>query len=708
MATINNRYQDELIRHSVELERFKGGAADRAIAIMNETEEDLERLLRKRLDRLQPGLARFDRQAVRLERLLKAVRDQRAVMWAVFRKQVRGDMTGLAAEEVGFLQNAFVTAAQLQDIVLVAPFASAVRTAVLTRPFEGRPLRRWFSSLEAADQRNLEQAIRLGFIQGETTDQIVRRVRGTRANKFTDGVLQTSRRHADAIVRTGITHSATQAREALWNNNSDIIQAQKWTSTLDGRTTPICQARDGKVAPTQGGQVPPGSPILSPPDARPPAHVSCFVSETPVLPCGTVAAGTERGYEGEVVTVVTADGHEFTCTENHPILTDRGWVPAGLLDKGCRVVRYVGSENPFSSSEDEKENVHTSIEDLTTSFGPSVLESFGESNAADFHGDGVEGEVYIVRTYGLLDDGAQTPTDHHLMEEIFQPGIESASGLFRQGSLDPFGASGCSSTGGGMGGSEEGSPFLGAHPLPSVLRGSAHLLSILFPGPPEYTGILRRAKDSTFSEDAIYGLDRAPETPSNLADGLAGKVKLDDVVFSTRKPFCGHVYNLQTSTGVYFVSTGNIIAHNCRSTMIAIVNPDGVVGSRPFVVDTSTGRARTIRFRSLAQEKAGHRWKRMTAPQRRRATATARRTWAKDRVGTVPAETTYAQWLTRQPAGFQNEVLGGVTRGRLFRQGNLSLDKFIDRSGRRYNLKELRSREATAFRAANIELQAVQ
>ena len=64
--------------------------------------------------------------------------------------------------------------------------------------------------------------------------------------------------------------------------------------------------------------------------------------------------------------------------------------------------------------------------------------------------------------------------------------------------------------------------------------------------------------------------------------------------------------------------------------------------------------------------------------------------------GQVPADTNYNQWLTGQSAKFQNEVLG-PTRAKLFRQGDLPLDKMVDRSGREYTLAELRSRNGELF-----------
>lgn len=61
----------------------------------------------------------------------------------------------------------------------------------------------------------------------------------------------------------------------------------------------------------------------------------------------------------------------------------------------------------------------------------------------------------------------------------------------------------------------------------------------------------------------------------------------------------------------------------------------------------------------------------------------------------VPAPS-YAEWLERQPEAVQNDILG-VAKARLFRDGNLTLDRFTDRNGRALTLAELRKRDGQAF-----------
>jgi SPP1 gp7 family putative phage head morphogenesis protein len=69
--------------------------------------------------------------------------------------------------------------------------------------------------------------------------------------------------------------------------------------------------------------------------------------------------------------------------------------------------------------------------------------------------------------------------------------------------------------------------------------------------------------------------------------------------------------------------------------------------------------------------------------------------------GQVAAETTYNSWLRGRPAAFQDDVLG-ATKGALYRRGGLSIDKFVDNSGKAYSLDELRRREPAAFEKAKV------
>lgn len=110
----------------------------------------------------------------------------------------------------------------------------------------------------------------MGFVQGETTFKVLQRIRGTKAAGYRDGLLKVTDNDIKALVRTGLQHAAMQARQAVWDRNSDIVPSVQWVATLDNRTTIQCQSLDGHQFPRDKGP-------------RPPIHINCRSSVVAVL-----------------------------------------------------------------------------------------------------------------------------------------------------------------------------------------------------------------------------------------------------------------------------------------------------------------------------------------------------------------------------------------------------------------------------------------
>lgn len=69
--------------------------------------------------------------------------------------------------------------------------------------------------------------------------------------------------------------------------------------------------------------------------------------------------------------------------------------------------------------------------------------------------------------------------------------------------------------------------------------------------------------------------------------------------------------------------------------------------------------------------------------------------------GQVPKDTTYADWIMRQSAGRQDQVLG-TTRAKLLRDGDLKMADLYDNKGIYLSLAQLRERDAAAFKRAGL------
>lgn len=272
MPDANQELFDATVRHQVGLRRFAAGEVRRATKLLERADRDLLVQLRERL----VSAPRGPYTTRRLEALLKDVRALRETALRGVEKAQRQTLRQLAVDEAHFEQ-AVLEASVPIELQLATVRAETLRALVSGSLFHGRPLQEWHRSLRQADRRRLDQQLRLGLVQGETTEQIVRRVAGTRARQFQDGALSVTRREAAAITRTAVTGVSDRARHEVWRANSDIVEVLMWAATLDGRTTPQCQMLDGGLTTVSGDPVPPEYTgwRLQPPDIRPPAHVQC-------------------------------------------------------------------------------------------------------------------------------------------------------------------------------------------------------------------------------------------------------------------------------------------------------------------------------------------------------------------------------------------------------------------------------------------------
>jgi hypothetical protein len=160
----------------------------------------------------------------------------------------------------------------------------------------------------------------------------------------------------------------------------------KWITRRDELVCSVCRPRDGVIYANFSD-----APAW-------PAHPRCVVSDTLIRP-GTVVSAYRARYGGALVTIGTQSGCKLTVTEKHPVLTSRGWVPAGQLQKGEHLVRNApglpGSLDlpDFDQPPARAEDVFNAVR--SSSSVPTV---HVPATAVQFHGDGVfcEGDVEVV------------------------------------------------------------------------------------------------------------------------------------------------------------------------------------------------------------------------------------------------------------------------------------------------------------------------
>jgi SPP1 gp7 family putative phage head morphogenesis protein len=263
MQTTNDAIRDLELRHQVQVQRLASGILAKLLPLLDRADEEIVSKLIVRGATLEGSFT-----SVRLGKLLDAIRKINHDAHVSVGKELRKELVEIAGYEAEF-QRRLISSVLPIAWDFVSPTVEMLKAAVTARPFQGRLLKEWVAELDEAKARRLRDAIRLGVVQGDTVDQIVRRVRGTKALRYTDGIMNIGRRGAEAMVRTAVAHTTTAARDELYKANSDLIASEQWVSTLDTRTCPQCMGLDGQKFELGKG-------------TQTPAHIGCRCVRVPV------------------------------------------------------------------------------------------------------------------------------------------------------------------------------------------------------------------------------------------------------------------------------------------------------------------------------------------------------------------------------------------------------------------------------------------
>lgn len=264
MATVNDTLRDLEIRHQVGVQRLSSSTLSKLIQILDKADADVVAKLMARSATLQGSFA-----STRLQQLLDAVRTINRDAANQLQSSIKTEMGQIARYEVAF-QKQLIESVLPIKWDMVTPTVQTLNAVVNSRPFLGRLLKDWVADLDAGRTKRLGDAIKMGVLQGETVQQIMTRIRGTKALGYKDGIMQIGRRGAEALVRTAVAHTTTQARNALYDENKDLIDKEQWVSTLDTRTCSQCAGLDGKTFAVGEGTMTP-------------AHIACRCIRVPVV-----------------------------------------------------------------------------------------------------------------------------------------------------------------------------------------------------------------------------------------------------------------------------------------------------------------------------------------------------------------------------------------------------------------------------------------
>lgn len=444
----------------------------------------------------------------------------------------------------------------------------------------------------------VQDAIAAAIAEGKSTSEATNDVGGL---LDAAGVSPANPQYAEMVFRTNAMDAYSQAYHEE-GRNPDLrgqFPAWQYVGIDDHRAGKDHRPKFGKYYPAEASFA----------EVRGPRPFNCLPPGQSVQ--GRFVGGLKASYSGELVEIHTRGGRRLSVTPNHPVLTDRGFVPAADLKEGINLVCYRG-EGQVGVLAVNDQHPPSRIEDVFQAF--SVLVG-GPREAPlsplDLHGDaaGTDGQVEVVRPDRVLlidgdvagDQGVSQPP--LAVARVGNQGMSRGSPLGLDGRGVPHappGFVGGSDLGLAAGGIDDARPFdrLGRGSAADRHAGGNQPLSDHVPAHPEGVRDLllrlagrvppdrggRRGRgerseplrlgrgsdlDAVRPEPNADGVGTDPEFPGELARRFPGKVTADVVSKIIRRHYSGPVYDLETDVGYYVANgeqdcTSGIIVSNCR------------------------------------------------------------------------------------------------------------------------------------------------
>lgn len=253
----------------INLARVEAGSRDKAIAILN----DLEGEIVKILDKNKTNIGKQQKLGLIQTEASKAVQAAYATMAAGNQQDLKA-VAKTAAKGTAKQLNAGIGVSVVDPIISDKQLEKLASDTLIFGAKSGE----WWAGQDQDLRDRFAKQMRMGYALGEGVDELTRRVRGTKANGFSDGLMATKRREAEALVRSSIQTISNAARIDQIKSMAPLVKAIRWTATLDSRTTDICKGLDGLV-----WSLPDFKPVgHSKQFPGPTAHWNCRSTQVPV------------------------------------------------------------------------------------------------------------------------------------------------------------------------------------------------------------------------------------------------------------------------------------------------------------------------------------------------------------------------------------------------------------------------------------------
>jgi SPP1 gp7 family putative phage head morphogenesis protein len=272
--TANEQLLNSAIYHGLSLERVSAGMAQDIKDLLVKAQEDIT-------GKLQSGTL-TDWQTKRAQQFLEWSNKTIANAYNKIDGNVADTLDGIKVAEIAKQTNSINQALGVE----ISPAMSTQQLESIAKADEllvnGAVMSDWWKKQASNLQHQVKTTVQQGLTQGKSTQDIAKDLR-----QFLPTDEDISQKQAvaqaNALARTAAATVQSEAQQAYYKENSDILKGIQWVSTLDSRTTPQCQALDGNAwTYSEDGEMSPvGHDIPFP--GFPPIHWNCRSTTVPVL-----------------------------------------------------------------------------------------------------------------------------------------------------------------------------------------------------------------------------------------------------------------------------------------------------------------------------------------------------------------------------------------------------------------------------------------
>lgn len=289
----NDQFADRLVTQTVQVQRFEAGVRQEVLGALKQLETELVTSI-QRMD--LEGVTRDAYKRARAEKMLEqtrtTIRDGYKALGAGFQEHLV-DLSKVQSQAIQRLADQVFTGSVMTTALTPQDLRSIVKNLIV----DGNPAAEWWGRQAEGLRLNFAREVRQGLMAAETTQDIIKRIRGKDTGarqvvvidgekrilpKFSGGIMDISTRQAAGLVRTAVQAVSNDVLTETYKANSDVLSAVTLIATLDDRTCEECMGLDGGLWDAVTEEPLPDSPVQDRNLPDPPLHINCRCVTGPV------------------------------------------------------------------------------------------------------------------------------------------------------------------------------------------------------------------------------------------------------------------------------------------------------------------------------------------------------------------------------------------------------------------------------------------